>query len=373
MLYLYLLGGAGRFRKKGTVTLMNAFFVFSPLQLINAVEAKESLSLSGNTLIIVRENSLFWPMSVYRPLVDTAAWDAVHYVFVHDHETVKKFGKVRWFYLRWLLRQRIDRLIASLGRSEALFMGRYYEPIHRHIGNTLPHETLYLLDDGTDTLFVNKLRQGLVAAPALSLKEKVSLFLLGLRNQQADSVTFFSAYDMPVRTDDRFILNRYPNFRSRIAHAAPTEEIWFLGQPLTLDGFMAKNTYLDYLASAKAFYAGRRFVYLPHGREQKEDVDEIKRALDCDVRRYGLPIEVVLGAATERPKEVTSFFTSAIQNCSLMFGDTLQLTSVYLEPRDLLRFHAFVEGVYEHFRSGIGVNLRLLTVAELKPQRTPPC
>ena len=344
---------------------MNVFFVFSPLQLINAVEAKEFLRTEHSVLVIVRENSLFWPLSVYEPLLKEDEWQAVYRLSANDSGDVKEFGKLQWFYLRWSLRRKVDTLLASFGHAEGLFMGRYHEPIQRHIVNTLPHRALYLLDDGTDTLFVNKVRRGLVTLPPLSAREKASLYLLGIKRQLAERVTFFSAYDMSVREGDRLILNRYQHFRSRIADASGGAEVWFLGQPLTLDGYVTKGTYFAYLRQVKDFYGDQPLVYLPHSREQEEDVRELEQALGFEVRRYGLPIEIVLSAAAERPREIVSFITSAIQNCVTMFGDTLQFASVYLEPRHLLQYHDFVAGVYEHFRSRVGGKLKILTLAEL--------
>ena len=63
---------------------MNVFFVFSPLQLINAVEAKELLHTAENVLVIVRVNSLFWPMSIYEPLIKEDEWNAGFIVFRRD-------------------------------------------------------------------------------------------------------------------------------------------------------------------------------------------------------------------------------------------------------------------------------------------------
>ncbi len=344
---------------------MNVFFVFSPLQLINAVEAKEFLRTADNVLVIVRVNSLFWPMSVYEPLIKENEWSAVYRLSANNNGDVKEFGKLQWFYLRWLLRRKVDNLLASFGHAEGLFMGHYQEPIQRHIANTLPHGTLYLLDDGTDTLFVNKVRNGLVTLRPLSAKEKASMFLLGIRYRISERVTFFSAYDIAVWEGDRLILNRYQNFRSRIADASRGNEVWFLGQPLTFDGYVTNETYFAYLKQVKHFYGDQPLVYLPHSREREEDVRELEQALGFEVRHYGLPVEIVLSAAAERPQEIVSFITSAIQNCVTMFGDTLQFASVYLEPQHLLRYHDFVEDVYEHFRSGVGGRVRILTLAEL--------
>lgn len=343
---------------------MNVFFVFSPLQLVNALEAKAFFETKNNVLVVVREDCLVYTLSSYGHLLDVRAWDDLHYLFATGPESTEDIPNPRWFYLRWSLRRRLDRLIASLGPTETLFMGRYAEPIQRHIVNRLAHRTLYLLDDGTDTLLINDRRKH-SGKISLSPKGAVSLFLLGLRNAEAERVTFFSAYDIDVRTGDTLVRNRYTSFRAGIAETAQGDEVWFLGQPLVADAYLTQETYTEYLAAAKAAYPEGQFVYVPHSREPEADVAELRRALGCEVRRYGLPIEHVLSTVSVRPRELVSLFTSALPNCAAMFGELLPLTAVYLEPQHLRHSRAFVESVYDYLRNDLSADVRVLTLADL--------
>ena len=75
------------------------------------------------------------------------------------HDGVAKISKYRWAILSLRQQRRLDRLAATLGRADGLFVGLYHEPLARHFSNVLPHNTLYLLDDGTDTFTINDLRK----------------------------------------------------------------------------------------------------------------------------------------------------------------------------------------------------------------------
>ena len=131
--------------------------------------------------------------------------------------------------------------------------------------------------------------------------------------------------------------NRYVHFRRRVAEVPPNGEVWFLGEPLVLDGYLSEETYLRHLKSVQRYYRGKRFVYLPHSREQGADVERVRTTLGCEVKRFGMPIELALSRADRHPVVVASFISSALPNCRIMFGLTLQLISVYLEPEYLLR------------------------------------
>ncbi len=352
---------------------MNVFLVLTPLQLINALEAKAHFTTTDNVLIVLRHSSLGYPVSMFKRLIREDDWDRLYFLSTFDAERVQKLGLLYWHLLCARQRRRLDRLAAHLGPADGLFIGQYHEPIARHFSNTLPYRTLYLIDDGTSTLETHGERYARTRPGRLKgLRAALRDTLTGFRTHQAERVIFFSAYDLEPRPGDALVRNHFTHFRQSIAAAPQTNEVWFLGEPLSLDGYVTKETYLETLVLAQRFYRHARFVYLPHSREQQSDVDELQAALGCEVRRYGLPIEVVLSVATSRPREIASFITSAIPNCAIMFGKTLKLTSVYLEPSQLLNHHAFTEGVYNHFRNDVGPNVRILTREALGAQAGGP-
>lgn len=352
---------------------MNTFLVLTPLQLINALEAKEFFGTEDNTLVVLRHTSLGYPVSMFRRLIEDGDWDHIYFLSTYDDESFTRVSIPYWTYLCYRQRKRLDELVASLGATQGLFIGQYHEPIARHFSNVLPYKTLYLIDDGTSTLETNDERKQVADSRTLAEKLKAAAKnrMIGLRNEQAERVTFFTAYDIDARPGDTVVPNRYAHFRRRVAEVPPNGEVWFLGEPLALDGYLAEETYLRYLKSAQRYYRDKRFVYLPHSREQGADVERIKTTLGCEVRRFGLPIELALSRADRHPSDVASFISSALPNCRIMFGSTLQLTSVYLEPKHLWRHHVYVESVYRHFRKEADASFKVLELKHLEGSSLP--
>lgn len=348
---------------------MNVFLVLSPLQVLNALEAKAHFGTEDNVLIVLRHTSQGYPLEMFRRLVDVSDWDQVHFLSTYRDDVVAKVSKYRWAYLSLLQQWRLDRLAAGLGSTDGLFVGLYNEPLARHFSNVLPHNTLYLLDDGTDTLTINESRKGTHAllGPTWSRMSLLSK-LFRTRDQQAERAVFFTVYELETSEKDLLISNRYNHFRARMATVPQNDEVWFLGSPLELDGYVSRATYLHYLEQIHRSYPGRRFIYLPHSREQQSDVRELEALLGCEVRRYSLPVEVVLGRANPRPGELVSFITSALTSCHVMFGGNLRLTSVYLAPALVLKHRDAVRNIYRQFYGEADANFRVVTLAQLAEQ-----
>ncbi len=344
---------------------MNVFFVLSPLQLINVLEAKAFFGTEDNTLIVLRDTSQGYPISMFKRLIGASEWDRIIYLTTFDDETITTFNRPYEYYRVYKMRRLLDKLAASLGPVQNLFIGHYTEPAARHFINVLSYTTCYLVDDGSNTLGVNTERKRLGTRYALPLRTALRNAVLGLRPDQPEALTFFTVYDLEPLPGDTVVPNTYTHFRQLIKEVPQSDEVWFLGEPLSRDRYVTRAVYLDYLALAKDFYRDYRFVYLPHSREERTDVDDLQRILGCEVRRYGLPVEVALSRAAARPREIVSFITAAISTCAAMFGETLPLTSLYLEPRHLLKHHTFVESVYAYFRTSMGPNVRVMTHQEL--------
>lgn len=339
----------------------NTFLVLTPLQLINALEAKAFFGTRNNTLVVLRHTSLGYPVSMFKRLIEPGDWDRIYFLSTYDDESVTRVPVPRWTYLCYLQRKRLDKLAASLGATQNLFVGQYHEPIARHFSNVLPYRALYLIDDGTSTLETNDERNQVADPRTMTKKLKALVIhkLIGLRAGQAERLTFFTAYAIDARPGDTVVPNRYVHFRNRVAAAPSNGEVWFLGEPLVMDGYLSEETYLGYLGSVRRYY-GDNIVYLPHNREQAADVGRVQTTLGCEVRRFGLPIEVALSRADRHPDHVVSFISSALPNCHIMFGQTLQLTAFYLKPEHLVRHHVYVEAIYQYFRREADASFEVL-------------
>lgn len=340
---------------------MNVFLVLSPFQVINAVEAKRFFGATDNVLIVFRHTSSGYPISMFREVIAEADWTQVHYLSTYGEERVGRVNKYVWAYLSWLQQRRLDKLAKALGKAETLFTGSYLEPLVRHFCNSLPHKTLCILDSGTDTLMVNKARQRVLGATAPSLSRMDLLSkLLGVRDRQAERATFFTLFDIAVRPSDTLIPNRYTFFREQTSQVPSGSEVWFLGGPLVIDSYVSEAVYMDYIQRVRSFYEGRNFIYLPHSREQDADVEKIAMMLGCEVRRNALPVELEIARARPRPSEIASFITTALTSSHAMFGSTLQVTAVYMDPAHFPKYHDFVSDIYKQFRAEADDHFRVV-------------
>ena len=339
----------------------NVFFILTPLQLLNAVEAKHALGVESNTLVILTSG---YSSRQVRALVDDGEWEQIHDFTLFD-EDGRKPNRIVWHYRTYRVKQSLEALAASLPGVHGLFLGNYTDALARHFANVVPHETLYLLDDGTTTLDINHLRQPSPkpAAPLVPLlKRSARNLLLGLRTREADRVTFFSTYDLEVRPGDSLIRNSYSHLRARAARLATNDEVLFLGQPLTEDAQMSEGRYRDYLRSIRAHFRERSFVYAPHKRESREKVRRLERDLELPVREFEFPVEYQLSLTGMAPGVLASFFCTALDNCRLMFGDSFKIAAFYIDPSDLDKERDFVESVYAYLRTHSGPGFEVLTL-----------
>jgi hypothetical protein len=357
----------------------NVFIVDTTFQLLNAIEAANSLGLSRNHLIIV--NNAGQTSDAYKRIIDEKNWERVSHVsLVIDPGThpLHRFGSRiaglarNWYgyYLHFRRMRRAARIARSAGAVNNLFLGHYWadhKAFMRHFANTIEHKTLYILDDGTDVLEINAQRKaGAPGGSAASRPDGGSLLRRLNRHlrdkywrwdlSEAESVTFFTAFDIDVKAGDRLVKNDYRYLRSLTGAASTTNVIFFLGQCLVEDGYMETNIYLDYLRGVKAHFANEYVQYVPHPRESARTIDAVRELLGFEIRKFDVPIEYQLVTSRELPKMVASFFCSALESCSNIFGDRIRMACFHVRPEHLKCCQDAVAMIYAYFEHRADAN-----------------
>ena len=349
---------------------MSLFFVNTPLQLVNALEARSYFGIDVADAVIPLGAA--WNRERFEPLLQLDRWRTVQFV-----EMAPRRALARWLadsrsvqaqnlYQFWR-RRRLTGIARAHRGVDRLFVGNYRNEYQRHFANFVAPRELILLDDGTDSiLLARELRLGLLAPDrpqrslAGQLRGRLRKSLIDWDESIADSVAFFSSYELEGRPQDRFIRNHFERIRRLLGDAQRTEEVHILGQPLVQDGYLTNETYLRYLAAIGRRHAGRRLIYIAHPRESSEALDLVQTRIGFEVRRLSRPVELELLLAESRPRTVASFFCSALDNCRLLFGELLEIEAWGLDQKDLLCAHENVAAVYEHFRTVAGTSMILL-------------
>ncbi len=353
---------------------MNVFFIGTPLQLLNATEAKHALQLSNNHLIVALDFTFWPPTDIFTRLIQENEWESVRYLTLRDVRKEfyspylgvrisKRISNYRQQYRQYRNRALIDKFARSITTVSNLVLGSYHGDHSRHLANRLNYEALYLVDDGTDVLLINDERKGKCEterrwqngnrqmSPWRGIKARVRRTILEWDQRQAAKLTFFSAYDLETRSEDRLIKNDYVHFRKSIRAGNGDGSCFFLGQCLARDGFLSDDAYLKYLQKVRSHFGRNPIIYVPHPRESEEAVNRINQQLGFIIKRLSVPIEWHLLRNGANPSILASFFCSALVSCAKIYGRRFDFKAFYLEPEDVLRWPDFVEGTYTYLRN----------------------
>jgi hypothetical protein len=343
---------------------MNVFLIETPHQLLNAIEAKNTLELTDNHLFIVILDG--YPENSYKPLVVYEDWEEVRFIpskIKSGHPIAEYFRthpseRVRNYYDTFVelrnLRKRLDEIARSVYGVENLFLGNYFKVYTRHFSNIIKPQRLCLLDDGNATLFINTMRKQ--DSPVVrvqgynTIKDNIIYNIIGLNIKQAENITFFTTYDLETIDGDSIIKNEYRYFRKMMELSQPCDEVFFLGSTMASEGF-PEDLYMKYMAMVQEYFKEENFVYIPHKCEPEERVNCLKQTLGMNVKRFDVPIEYQLSVRGTIPKVLTSFFSSALENCRVIFGPHLHIKSFYIDPVLFPLAPDFVKDVYDYYRS----------------------
>jgi hypothetical protein len=352
----------------------NVFVVDTPYQLLNAVEAVHFFELKNNHLFVVRHDNA--GPDRFKPLIKAADWATVRVLCLtlNSKDWVQKaFGEaVNQWYCRCLHFQRMRRLAnatRNVKDADKVFLGHYWveeKPYMRHVANTIKHDTVYLLDDGTDTVDINARRNGIESSQAATPRgagngrgrrwKGVETYLRSKYwnwdSTEAPSVTFFTTYDIDVCKRDRLIRNRYKYLRS-LAPAVQThsrDSVIFLGQCVVEDGCMDTSAYLAYLSKVRDYFAGRKFIYVAHPRENALWTARVTEHLRADLWFSSSVIEYDLIVRGFKPGAVAGFATSALISLAQIMDADVEIVCFQIPAEDWMNWREGALGVYDYLK-----------------------
>ena len=355
-------------------TKRNVFVVDTPHQLLNAIEAIHSLQLTNNHLLVVRAKDA--DQGRFMPLIKTSDWVTVSFPspFIDSRGWVQKFfGTVanRWYcrYLHFQRMKTLAKLAARFRHVEKLFLGHYFpkeKPFMRHLANTITYNTLYLLDDGTDTIEINKRRHRIEGnVPEASIETSISrtsvwkTILTHLRARywnwylaEAPCVTFFTVYDLDVRKGDLLIKNDYSYLRSVVPlqRIYITDTVIFLGQCID-DGYLEMNAHLDFLSKVREYFAEEKFIYVAHPRESASCLNRVTENLQCEIWPSSSVIEHDLFSRGIKPKAVAGFVSSALITLAYLMDPDVEIVCFEIGPEHWLGWREDAVGVYNYLKT----------------------
>lgn len=364
---------------KLSVDFMRAVFLIkSPLQLLNAIEAREYFGYD-------RENSLLVLMADRKSYIQLNNLVQVDGSWSHvfnlselpltiprnqaeldvnaDTTGVGIFKKDLFAILK------LKSIAKNFNGIERVFIGDIGNPLMRHFFNCISGAEAVALDDGTATLNYIPIRYGVEALKKkVSAGKQIKLFFkrkfLKLNDREIDSVVFFSVYDLNVRPPDTYVQHDFSGLRRAITKLEKSNKIYFLGSPLIEAATLSEEEYFCQLERVGDCLQGERVVYVAHRREASDKLVKIGRRFGWETCLFDYPIEYQLVKVGPRPKQLVTFFSSALENCQKIFGDDMPIVSYKLN----LEFFSQsvgpkgkqVDSLYEHYKSLEGESFRIV-------------
>lgn len=261
--------------------------------------------------------------------------------------------------------------MSSFKNMRLLGVGNYCQVYMLHLLNTNVFEKGIALDDGTDSLTAVTRRHAAFSksmdgtspsiatqqAPILKgLKHWIdSRFVRMVDNHPEVNIEFFSVYEIDIPERSTFARNDYTELRRTLTLGERSEAIFFLGQPLIEDGYLTEQTFTRLLEAVVSIYNSDNLLYVTHKRES-ERTHRLVSKIGIELVSFVEPIELVLASGDVCPSTISSFHTSALENCRLIFDGTFSLDAFRIPSDLLLHNQEAVDEIYRYFKSA-GINI----------------
>lgn len=296
---------------------MHLYFIQSPLQAINAYEARTAIAdgeaehrvvvfeqkqKQNNVLLANTLRTLGWPV-----------WRTVPF-------RVGNAGKMwEWLRLRGALR--------GLGPVGRCYIGDFAAGMAVGVANLFNKAEHYLLDDGTSTINFPAFRYE--GSRPEHLPTGRSLPILGYETKLPAKLTFFSIYNVGVQPPDEARRNRL-TFLQNSLQLDPDGPVFFIGSCLPDVEVISFDQFFHLFRAVRRWLGEREIVYFPHRRERLDRKREFFREMGVRLAQPDLPFELELVYGPVKPSVVATFYSTAL--------DTLRTVSQG-QRGGLLAFH----------------------------------
>ncbi len=311
---------------------MNLFIIGSPLQLINASEAKYQLAIPEDESYLIVIN--FFGEKNLMQLKQTLELYKWRNILFFNYLVKNKVSQL--FKIRAIIIQVTNKF--KRNAVSQVFVGEYNAYEIRAVANKFNHAKTFLLDDGNGSIDVaNKRLNNAGAVTPISLRYFIYRSF-GLNVREYKTINFFTFYSYLFQNKVRqisVIKNNLDLTRSLNQSKKQGDEIYFLGNKFVEKDYISYGQYKDQLEFAINYIKkniGENITYFPHRGEGLDKLKKIQEDLDLKIQNIDLPIELYLLRDSSRPLLVTTFFSSAINSISNLFGNEISLLSFYINP-----------------------------------------
>jgi hypothetical protein len=325
----------------------NLFLACTPLQILNAAEARDRFHAGERNYLIM----------FHSPRSASARQKHLH--ALADTTTDNGWTQA-WNLQLTRLTQLFFPLQAAafkrtIGHCQRLYSGGF-QTQQRHLLHVMPHDELVIMDGGAGVLqsAINAWREGGAGSRGRGLRRLIP----GLKSSLPDlsRARFFTSYSLDVPAES-VIFNDYRSLRSTVTGRLPIrDEIVFLSQPLERDLGVRVDVEAA-LRAAMDYHGVHRYRWILHPRETSGPAGAEK--LPYLAEFFGLQEGYL-------PRAFVTWMSSAARSLPLIYGQPVTCIDILpaLPPETSAACRAELEGTYRDFEAAGAVILPLPGVAQ---------
>lgn len=326
-----------------------AYIVKDTKTYMNAEEARFDYSREGD------RNILFILIPKYirnnvsdrmRETVKEELWDEIIWIYTWSNgsfprQKAKKYYRLYKFYrdtkeffYNYLDRRKLDGLADDYAPCELVFSA--HKNTQEHLAAQLRPKKLVLVDSG-HRIFQRINEDGFIDYSrwfrAHSRFTRYMHRFTGLKVFDRTKTTLFTVYADEIETRHRVEKNNFHYQHHLLSSKKPGEEGVWISTPIYA---MTKGVSLDdYISYVKTYLRHldlppERFIYIPHpGKQTREEVEYIRKSLNCRVDDRDIPVEFKISNYGKLPRLCISPFSSALVNINVASEGRIRMISAW--------------------------------------------
>ncbi|WP_299244517.1 hypothetical protein [uncultured Aquimarina sp.] len=331
--------------------------IASPLQLINAIEAKEYLGVQSIDITFFSDGNIINERQIALLIEELNIKAKVSTIKIPKNPSFLK----RIQFLKSLKKKK-----SNIENYEYIIIGHFRSIYQANYANL--YDTKYIfVDDGTRTLddisFLNTFGYN---TKAYKLKKVLYSFLSVNPYLTSKEYTFFSYYAKKVEVKDHIYIleNTFSYIKGQKTKKSSKIEkkIAFVGQSLVDSKLVTLDFYLSLLRDIDRYYRkeyepGIIIEYYAHRNESDKVLELIAKMPHWKVIKNKLPLELHFLFSPQFPEEVGLFFSSVAETLSIILGSELKLRSFFIPSDKLLYRKMEIENLFETNRNSENIQL----------------
>jgi len=254
------------------------FFVESPLQLLNAYEAKYFFKIESY-IYYIRLSGEKNNDSQILNMIEKLKLSNIKFIYLKSkNKSFSDFMKIllyKFYYLFF--------------NVEKVFIGNFDSEFFKLIIRQFDGKKIILLDDGAKTIPIQK------------------------TFTEYNFYNLFTMYNITPIGNQKIYKNQYKALLGKInKDSTQSNKILFLGTKLSEIGIISEEYYIELLKKISVYYDDKEIIYIIHRGESKKKLKIIESNKNISIKQLEYPVEFYGLYENEIPHMVSSFYSTAL-------------------------------------------------------------